>query len=115
MKGKPDQNEFDCGLTEFLRLLYPQFDVDSLTSDVKAVFDGLSPTESEVEYWSEKDSVLITYGNSITEPNEAPLKTLKSFLDRDIGKAINGVHVLPFFPYSSDCLLYTSPSPRDDR
>ncbi|MEC8863690.1 MAG: sugar phosphorylase [Planctomycetota bacterium] len=102
MKGKPDQNEFDCGLTEFLRLLYPQFDVDSLTSDVKAVFDGLSPTESEVEYWSEKDSVLITYGNSITEPNEAPLKTLKSFLDRDIGKAINGVHVLPFFPYSSD-------------
>ena len=51
MKGKPDQNEFDCGLTEFLRLLYPQFDVDSLISDVKAVFDGLSPTESEVEYW----------------------------------------------------------------
>ena len=52
--------------------------------------------------WSEKDVCLITYGNSIVKDNEAPLKTLKRFIDNNTKKQINSVHILPFFPYSSD-------------
>ena len=52
--------------------------------------------------WSEKDVMLITYGDSVIKANEPPLKTLKHFLDRTIENTINSVHILPFFPYSSD-------------
>jgi sucrose phosphorylase len=52
--------------------------------------------------WSEEDIMLITYGDSIIKANEPPLKTLKHFLDRTIENTINSVHILPFFPYSSD-------------
>lgn len=60
--------------------------------------------------WDEQDIVLITYGDSIIEPaNEvadgmcrAPLKTLHDFLQKYCEHAINNVHILPFFPYSSD-------------
>ena len=52
--------------------------------------------------WSEEDVILITYGDSVIKANEPPLKTLKHFLDRTIENTINSVHILPFFPYSSD-------------
>jgi len=53
-------------------------------------------------HWSEKDIILITYGDSIIKEDQPPLKTLKNFLDRTIENTINSVHILPFFPYSSD-------------
>ncbi len=55
-----------------------------------------------VEPWSEKDAVLITYGDMVRAADERPLATLHSFLNRHLKKAFNTVHVLPFFPYSSD-------------
>lgn len=54
------------------------------------------------EKWTEKDIVLITYGDSIKKEEELPLKTLKRFLDKFLKSKISIVHVLPFFPYSSD-------------
>ena len=53
-------------------------------------------------HWSEQDVILITYGDSILSEGQAPLKTLKTFLDSSIKDTINSVHILPFFPYSSD-------------
>mgnify|MGYP003587439101 CR=1 FL=1 len=52
--------------------------------------------------WSEKDAWLITYADSIRAAGEKPLATLKRFLDRRLAGAISTVHVLPFFPSSSD-------------
>ncbi|GAB55082.1 hypothetical protein GPUN_0951 [Glaciecola punicea ACAM 611] len=60
--------------------------------------------------WNEKDVVLITYGDSIIEPSadlsqgmhKPPLQTLYTFLDKYCAHAVNHVHILPFFPYSSD-------------
>ncbi len=54
------------------------------------------------ERLSERDAFLITYGDQITEPGRAPLQTLADFLDHWVKDAIGGVHLLPFFPYSSD-------------
>ena len=51
---------------------------------------------------SEKDSILITYADTIYEENERPLKTLHKFLIRYVKDTITGVHILPFFPSSSD-------------
>ncbi|MEP1446756.1 MAG: sugar phosphorylase [Paraglaciecola sp.] len=52
--------------------------------------------------WDQRDVMLITYGDSIEETGEKPLQTLHHFLKDYCGDAINSVHILPFFPYSSD-------------
>ncbi len=54
------------------------------------------------ERLTERDAILITYGDQFREPGRPPLRTLADFLERYLGDAISGVHLLPFFPYSSD-------------
>ncbi len=54
------------------------------------------------ELWSQKDAVLITYGDMVHAEGEAPLETLRSFCDEKLAGAINSVHILPFNPASSD-------------
>jgi len=51
---------------------------------------------------NEHDAILITYPDQVRQTNEKPLKTLAGFLDRHLCGLIHGVHLLPFFPYSSD-------------
>ena len=52
--------------------------------------------------FTERDVVLITYGDSLRAPGEAPLKALHGFLRRRLAGVVSTVHILPFFPYSSD-------------
>ncbi|MFT4303013.1 MAG: sugar phosphorylase [Candidatus Woesearchaeota archaeon] len=52
--------------------------------------------------FSENDVTLITYGDSIYRKGEKPLKTLNEFLLKHVGNTITCLHILPFFPYSSD-------------
>jgi sucrose phosphorylase len=52
--------------------------------------------------WDQKDVMLISYGDSIEKVGEKPLHSLHDFLTTYCGDAINSVHLLPFFPYSSD-------------
>ncbi|WP_188150980.1 alpha-amylase family glycosyl hydrolase [Teredinibacter waterburyi] len=53
-------------------------------------------------HWSEKDIIAITYGDSIQQEGEAPLATLHNFFNKNLNGIVNGIHILPFFPYSSD-------------
>lgn len=50
----------------------------------------------------EHSSLLITYADSLKEEGKTPLAALSSFLTEKVGEAISTVHLLPFFPYSSD-------------
>ena len=52
--------------------------------------------------WDQEDIVMITYGDSVIEDNTVPLSTLKQFLQTYCKNTINKVHILPFYPYSSD-------------
>ena len=49
-----------------------------------------------------KRRVLITYGDSIKANDEAPLVTLRRFLNHELKGVVSAVHILPFTPYSSD-------------
>lgn len=51
---------------------------------------------------SEKDSVVICYGDHIQAAGEPPLKSLNNFFENHLKESISTVHILPFFPYSSD-------------
>ncbi|MBN1247787.1 MAG: hypothetical protein JXC32_09020, partial [Anaerolineae bacterium] len=54
------------------------------------------------ERLTERDAILITYGDQIVEPESPTLVTLAEVLETYAKGAITGVHILPFFPYSSD-------------
>lgn len=51
---------------------------------------------------TERDALLITYADQVREPGGAPLRTLAAFCHRHLGGVVSGVHVLPFYPWSSD-------------
>ncbi|MBU2870641.1 sugar phosphorylase [Colwellia sp. E2M01] len=96
-------------LTQQLATIYQGIELEQSHEDIaQSLLDimELSNT-SEIQkpyknHWSEKDIILITYGDSVIKEAEAPLHTLKTFLDATIKDTINSVHILPFFPYSSD-------------
>ncbi len=48
------------------------------------------------------DVLLITYGDQVRAPGEAPLRTLKAFMDAHLKDRFSGLHLLPHYPYSSD-------------
>ncbi|KZY75316.1 alpha-amylase, partial [Oleiphilus sp. HI0068] len=52
--------------------------------------------------WDQSTTCMITYGDTFLVDGEKPLHTLKHFLDEHCESTINSVHILPFFPYSSD-------------
>lgn len=54
------------------------------------------------ERLTEKDVVLITYGDLLHAPGKRPLEVLAEFAGRFGRGFVNTIHLLPFFPYSSD-------------
>src|SRR5205823_4406851 len=67
---------------------------NALSADVPATRSSLRLTE--------RDALLITYGDQVQQPGEPPLQTLGTFLEEHLRGVVSGVHLLPFYPYSSD-------------
>jgi sucrose phosphorylase len=90
--------------TRFNRLYGPS-EVDHLMERMVALVGrygiGLEGY-SKADLWNENTAVLITYGDTIHNDDEPPLRVLKRFADRYLAGAIDTVHILPFYPYSSD-------------
>lgn len=53
-------------------------------------------------YFSEKDVFLITYGDTLNQKGEVPLRTLHKFAGKQFKDVFSTIHILPFFPFSSD-------------
>ncbi len=51
---------------------------------------------------SERDVVLITYGDQVQSDGNSHLQTLHTWLKTRLAGVINTVHILPFYPYTSD-------------
>jgi len=62
------------------------------------------PARAGDRAWSftERDAVLITYADMVREPDVAPLRSLAAFCERHLAGAFSFVHILPFYPSSSD-------------
>jgi glucosylglycerate phosphorylase len=91
-------------ILENLEFVYGKEKGTAVFEQVKSLVEhyrkkSLSPAKQWVD---EKDIMVITYGDSIKEDGKAPLKSLKEFLQEHTDGKINSVHILPFYPYSSD-------------
>jgi glucosylglycerate phosphorylase len=58
--------------------------------------------ENEPVLFDETDVWLIAYGDHVTEPERAPLATVRDFLARHTDGAVTGLHLLPHYPATSD-------------
>ena len=58
--------------------------------------------QQHVNHWSQRDAIVMTYGDTLLREGEAPLVTLKKFFDDYADQVVTGVHILPFYPWSSD-------------
>ncbi len=92
-------------LAGMLEVVYPDLDSGFLAEKLLKTM-GLAPNQepppAHQNNWDESDIVLITYADTIRRADEKPLVTLREFLNDYLVDAISAVHILPFFPYSSD-------------
>ena len=77
--------------------------VDDLIDTIGA---SVPPTQSgpahSTDLWSQRDVALITYGDSIVDEGSKPLRVLRDFCATWLGNCVTWVHILPFFPWTSD-------------
>lgn len=102
------QKEFIEKVSHHFKVLYPEFNPDQLLKRLLLATGryGLhSINESKPikkGMWSEEDVVLITYADSLLSEECTPIKQLRNFATEHLEGAISTIHLLPFFPYSSD-------------
>ncbi|WP_271852582.1 sugar phosphorylase [Planococcus maritimus] len=93
-------------MNEKLKFVYGANTADYIAGDIKELMshyrDLIPPQEDKGDFVSEKDVLLISYGDTISQPGEVPLQSLREFLKTHLKDTITGVHVLPFYPFSSD-------------
>ena len=98
-------------IKQILTMIYSKEDTDAIFPDLKNLMDVYAADEIVVEkrkkyhnrvVLNEKDAVLITYADTLYRTDEKPLATLYGFLKRHVKGGMTGVHILPFFPSSSD-------------
>jgi len=101
-------NTLEKKLFDHLAFLYGEEQAPALTkrfldllNDFRAQHPELAKAKPS-EKVSERDAILITYGDMVQNSGEAPLRTLAYFLKKYLDDVISTVHILPFYPYSSD-------------
>ncbi|NIS82489.1 MAG: sugar phosphorylase [Anaerolineales bacterium] len=64
--------------------------------------DAITHPRVSEQQLSERDTILITYGDMVKQEGIPPLQTLARFAEKHLKGLISTLHILPFFPYSSD-------------
>ncbi len=67
-----------------------------------AYLKNRAPVVPPAQRLTERDIVLITYGDQVQSDQATPLQTLHGWLQKHLQGVVNTVHILPFYPYTSD-------------
>jgi len=100
----PISEEFRSRMLEKLRLLYNE-EAEGLLDRIDQLADRYEKLRdrSRGPLWDERSVVLITYGDQVRGDYGAALEAQRRFLlDYDLDSVISSIHILPFFPFSSD-------------
>ncbi len=92
-------------IADHLAIIYPDLPGDSLARQLLAEISmgrNIQRPTPHHNNWSQQDTILITYGNTVLSEGELPLHSLHSFMNQNLQDCIDTVHILPFFPFSSD-------------
>lgn len=103
--NRPPQWRLRDRLHDHLRLLYPDHNTAELIEAAIAAMrldPEVATPPGRRNLWDERDAVVISYGDSIRSPNNPPLDCLADFMDRHLKGIVSAVHILPFYPWTSD-------------
>jgi len=92
-------------IAEHLRALYGESRLDELMPRVQRLVDShvsAAGPALPLQPLTERDAILIAYGDQVRVEGEHPLASLNKLLSERLTGLISGIHLLPFFPYSSD-------------
>ena len=90
-------------IKERLQVLYPPEEAEAAYAAVEGMIERYRGRIRSLPYHlSEKDVILITYADQVQSPPDPPLETLNEFLVKHVNDVINAIHILPFYPFSSD-------------
>lgn len=67
-----------------------------------AYLKNRAPVIPPAQRLTERDVILITYGDQLQSQEATPLQTLHGWLQKHLQGVVNTVHILPFYPYTSD-------------
>ncbi len=104
--GGTESNHHD-GLLHRLTGIYQDVDTATLSTVVGRIMVRLkeAPSMSEMTKggaWDESSCLLISYADSITDGRKSPLSCLDEFVGTHLFDVVDTVHILPFFPSTSD-------------
>lgn len=89
-------------IQEKLVQLYGDDDAQQIYDKLQAILEPIRTGNVDSLAVSEQDAMLICYGDHIYDGAQAPLQALHQFLKSHVHPTINAVHILPFYPWSSD-------------
>ena len=92
-------------LVSHLEVIYGKQDHTQLVEDLigaMGIRDHFFEPATFANHWDQKDVVIITYGDTFLRPGKLPLEELRAFLKKRVGDLVSWVHVLPYFPWTSD-------------
>ena len=137
MLTQKDQRIIRSKLDNIYKIFLSKKDIDYFEKEIVQIirqFNKKNPKKKK--NISEKTTLVICYGDNVYSEKKKSIKVFKSFFQKKLKSYFNTIHFLPFYPSSSDsgfavkdhykvenklgnwldikdCLLYTSPSPRD--
>ncbi len=79
-----------------------KLDENFLEEFYQLIAKNIKDTTCSLSKWDQNDTILITYGDSVIKEGDRPLQTLHHFLKDYLQDETDIIHILPFFPYSSD-------------
>jgi sucrose phosphorylase len=79
---------------------FPQASRERLLANIAEARDAVKLPRKA--HWDEQDVVLITYADQFREPDKPTLSSFSHFYQQHLQSTFPLVHLLPFFPYSSD-------------
>ena len=101
-------NQLEQKLYEHIVFIYGEEQAGALTKRILEKLERFREqrpdltASSPADRVGERDTILITYGDMVQADGQSPLHTLAEFLQEYLADVLSAVHILPFFPYSSD-------------
>ncbi|MEM7333259.1 MAG: sugar phosphorylase, partial [Chloroflexota bacterium] len=90
-------------ILKLVTFVYGEEPAQTIVEKIEALIDEFRPEiVPPSQFFTEQDVILITYGDMVSAEGERPLATLHTFLNHHAKEIVNTVHILPFYPYSSD-------------
>ena len=101
----PKLTMFSSRVKPLLSKVYPSEVAEPLMEKLYELLEPFLQQTSKENWrkWSHDNVLLITYGDSlVSQEVRSPLSVLAGFLENHLEDSITGVHILPFFPFTSD-------------